>query len=296
MDDATTVIAIVTGVIAFVGGGGIVGIYQAVRKDRRDQRKEVFESFEKEIASAEKRGATERANSLRIEYEGQQKAWRAQQDLGKIAPHSISSDEEPPAAADTGVGHLEELLAASKNLSANLLSADEYRIRGNSYYQAAQYDDAVADYSRSLDLRPDDADTLMNRGVTLRNLERYDDSLADYNHALELRPDDATTLMNRGVTLRHLERYDGSLADYNHALELRPGHANTLYNRACVYSLWNKADQAVADLGRAIDGDTKYRAMARTDSDFDNIRSDPRFQELVKEETPPAEDVDGEEG
>jgi tetratricopeptide (TPR) repeat protein len=98
--------------------------------------------------------------------------------------------------------------------------------------------------------------------------------------------------MNRGITLGNLDRYEDALADYQRALELRPDDADVFFNRSCLYSRWNKPAEALEDLSRAIDGDEKYRDMARTDSDFDNIRADPRFTELVEEEELPEEAID----
>jgi len=153
--------------------------------------------------------------------------------------------------------------------------------RGTTLHKLERYDDALADFNRSLELRPDHPATLNNRGTTLHKLERYDDALADFNRSLELGPDGPDTLYNRGTILLKLERYDDALADFNRSLELRPDHPATLYNLACLFSLRGKADDALAYLEKAIDGDKKYREMAKTDKDFDNIRDDPHFKKLV---------------
>ena len=83
-----------------------------------------------------------------------------------------------------------------------------------------------------------------------------------------------------------MERDEEALASYDRALELRPDFPNALYNRACLLSLQQKSVEALEDLRRAIDGDAKYRGMAREDDDFANIRDAPRFKKLVGEEAP----------
>lgn len=40
-------------------------------------------------------------------------------------------------------------------------------------------------------------------------------------------------------------------------------------------------DDAISNLEKAIGLDEKYRQIATTDSDFDNIRDDPRFKKLI---------------
>ena len=54
-----------------------------------------------------------------------------------------------------------------------------------------------------------------------------------------------------------------------------------LYSKACCYALQNRLELALENLQKAIQLDNEYREMAKTDSDFDNIRNDVRFQELL---------------
>ena len=123
--------------------------------------------------------------------------------------------------------------------------------------------------------------------MTLGNLQRYDEALADFNRSLELRPDHPDSFDDRGVTLIHLQRYEEALADFNRSLELRPADPNTVYNRACVYSHLHRASESLKDLKEAITRDDKFRKMARDDEDFGNLRSDPtlgpEFERLVAE-------------
>ncbi len=101
---------------------------------------------------------------------------------------------------------------------------------------------------------------------------------------------DDTAHYNRGLALRSLGRYDEAIEAFNRTLALRPDHPGTLYDHARLYSLWEKSDQALADLRDATEGDAKYKRMALRSQSFDNIRDDPRFQELVAEPTPPEGD------
>ena len=111
-----------------------------------------------------------------------------------------------------------------------------------------------------------------------------DDALADYSRSLELRTDDPATLANRGITYAKMERYDEALADLNRSQELEPDDANTFYNLACLFSLWGKTDDALAYLKKAIGKAKEYREVARTDKDFDNICDDPGFTKLLGSE------------
>jgi len=125
--------------------------------------------------------------------------------------------------------------------------------RGATYSHLGRYDEALADFNRLLELKPDDPDALNNRGATYGHLGRYDEALADLNRSLELRPDDPDTFYNRGVTYSHLERYDEALADFNRSLELRPDDPDALHNRGATYVYLKRYDEALADLNRSLE-------------------------------------------
>jgi hypothetical protein len=64
-------------------------------------------------------------------------------------------------------------------------------------------------------------------------------------------------------------------------LEAHPDDPRLLYNLACSESLAGRSSDALEHLGRAIDIWDGVRAMAKDDSDFDPIRAEPAFQELI---------------
>ena len=60
-----------------------------------------------------------------------------------------------------------------------------------------------------------------------------------------------------------------------------PQYAGLLYNVACSESLAGRPAGAVEHLRRAITLSERFREYAKSDSDFDPIRDQPAFQELV---------------
>ena len=74
----------------------------------------------------------------------------------------------------------------------------------------------------------------------------------------------------------------GEAADRARALvDAHPQYAGLLYNLACCESLAGRADDAVDHLRQAIDRSERFRTYARDDSDFDPIRHEPAFEELI---------------
>jgi hypothetical protein len=64
-------------------------------------------------------------------------------------------------------------------------------------------------------------------------------------------------------------------------LEQHPGHGRLAYNVACCESLAGRTADAVAHLRVAVESNDEVRGMAAEDPDFDGIRDDPAFTELV---------------
>lgn len=65
-------------------------------------------------------------------------------------------------------------------------------------------------------------------------------------------------------------------------VEAHPHYAGLFYNLACCESLAGRTTDALEHLRRAIDMSERFRAYAKDDSDFDPIRDEPAFKELIE--------------
>lgn len=84
MDIAALIVAIV------LGGGGVIGAawnwYTFHKEELRQKKMDVWDAYERQAASAEKRGDLGEVGRIRSEYELQLEAWRAQQEVRRLAP------------------------------------------------------------------------------------------------------------------------------------------------------------------------------------------------------------------
>jgi hypothetical protein len=64
-------------------------------------------------------------------------------------------------------------------------------------------------------------------------------------------------------------------------VEAHPQYADLFYNVACCESLAGRTSDAVDHLRRSIELSERFRAYAKEDSDFDPIRDEPAFKELI---------------
>jgi hypothetical protein len=75
--------------------------------------------------------------------------------------------------------------------------------------------------------------------------------------------------------------YAGAAERGRELLEAHPEDARLLYNVACCESLAGRTGDAIEHLRRAIDRAEQVRLLAAGDSDFDPIRDEPGFKNLV---------------
>jgi Tfp pilus assembly protein PilF len=85
----------------------------------------------------------------------------------------------------------------------------------------------------------------------------------------------AVYLANAGQPDAAIELLDSTLAD-------DPGSVENLYVRACAWALKGVADKAVRDLRQAIALDSKVRFQAVNDPDFEKIREEPAFIDIIE--------------
>src|ERR1019366_3887735 len=87
----------------------------------------------------------------------------------------------------------------------------------------AQYDEAVTDLSRAIDLEPADASLIAQRGETYRLMERYDEAVSALNPAIDPEHGCGWAIGRRGQTPQAIGRYDEAVTDLSRAIDLEPG-------------------------------------------------------------------------
>jgi eukaryotic-like serine/threonine-protein kinase len=130
--------------------------------------------------------------------------------------------------------------------------------RAHAYAVLGQWDKAIADYTKVIELNPKDAGAWFQRASGCANLKQWDKALADYTKAIELDPKLAGVWYNRGNAYYGLKQWDQALADYTRAIELDPKHApahNSLGAILC--DVKHDYDGAIMEFRQAIDLDPK---------------------------------------
>ena len=71
------------------------------------------------------------------------------------------------------------------------------------------------------------------------------------------------------------------MLDPREVAEDNPQYPELTYNLACCESLAGRTEDALEHLRQAIARSERVRAYARDDADFDPVREEPAFRELV---------------
>ncbi|MCY4351719.1 MAG: tetratricopeptide repeat protein, partial [Gemmatimonadetes bacterium] len=141
----------------------------------------------------------------------------------------------------------------SKAVELDSNNATAYANRGNVYKNLKQYDNALSDFTKSIELQPNNAGFYNNRGNVYSDLNQYENALRDFTKSIELRPTDTRAYNNRGAVYSDLRQYDKALSDLNKAIELAPNDAKAYNNRGTAYRDLQEYDNALSDLNKAIE-------------------------------------------
>lgn len=132
-----------------------------------------------------------------------------------------------------------------------LQTAEEYFYSG--LYKADQNDNygAIADYTKAIEIYPQNSGYYNNRGAAKSNLKDYNAAIIDYNKAIEIDPLDYTAYYNRGNSKGRLKDYYGSISDFTRAIELNTSstsnNSGIYYNRALSKAFLNDMISACED-------------------------------------------------
>jgi len=112
--------------------------------------------------------------------------------------------------------------------------------------------DAIASYTKALQIKPDYADAHNNLGNAFSAVGRREEAIASYTKALQIKPDNAGANNNLGLVLNYLGRHQQAIASYTKALQIKPDYAEAHYNLGIALSALGKLDEAIASFTKTL--------------------------------------------
>jgi tetratricopeptide (TPR) repeat protein len=111
----------------------------------------------------------------------------------------------------------------------------EFNKQGFDYAKQGQYDQAISDFSKALEINPRNTEAYYNRGIAYYNQGRYDQAVSDFNMVLEISAGNEKAYYNRGISYYKQGQYDKAISDFNKALKIEPGYEKASNMRRLAY-------------------------------------------------------------
>ena len=161
-------------------------------------------------------------------------------------------------------------------------------VKGFALWKLKKYDDALTYLEKAISLKEDYLEAWINKGTVLGNIGLHQKALESFDRAIAIEPKDEIAWFSKGITLSNLGEFIQALEAYQTAKKLLSNtkheiYANIIYGEACCYCLLNDISNAMKYLEESIKLSPDIKILAKTDKDFQSIRNDKRFIDLVYE-------------
>ena len=170
-------------------------------------------------------------------------------------------DSEGKKALDAGLellntGQFDEAIAKfdeAASLDENMDVAYYFRAQANIYKQ--DYESAVADASKAIEMNPENLDAYLMRAKASSSLQTIDGAEAaieDCDHVIKQDGEKADAYFDRSKAHMILEDFTAAANDCTKAIEIDPERADFWYGRGMIYIAYeNKPEIGCADLKQA---------------------------------------------
>lgn len=197
---------------------------------------------------------------------GLKQLWRDVGSLAEVVEKSLVKykddrfDDAADFAATLKTISINTTPESSETVRTTVQDSRAYNKRGLAYVSTRNYEQAIIDYTKAIELDPNFAEAFNNRSTAHLLMVNYGQAVADCTAALELAPDFVAAYVNRGIAFTGLRDYTQALADYGQALELDPQNVYAYYNRGNTYIWMSEYKEAVTNYSQAIALDSEFVA------------------------------------
>ena len=126
--------------------------------------------------------------------------------------------------------------------------------RGECYLKKGDLEFAIKDFDRvikEMSDHPDYASVYKNRGIAYFGTGNFDCAIEDFTKAIELKSDYANAYHLRGIVYCKKDEYNSAIEDFSMVIALKPDYAKTYYNRGIAWLHLGEWERAESDLMNA---------------------------------------------
>lgn len=127
-----------------------------------------------------------------------------------------------------------------------------YETRGSNFLILKKNDEAIAQLTKALALKPGDSNCLINRASGYFDLARYKEALSDAQKAAKQEPNSSAAQQLVGTCHLKTGQYEKALPYLNQAVALEPRNFEALHYRGLTYEKLGKKAEAKKDFDEAV--------------------------------------------
>jgi len=149
-------------------------------------------------------------------------------------------------------GSDENISSLTAVIERNPSDPEAYNVRGSAYGRGGKYQEALRDFDKALQLRPNFYQAYANRALIHRFLGDQASALADYNRSIQLNPSYDAAYIGRGNLYRKAGRVQEAFSDFQRAIQLDTTDPRAYHNRGLIYQSQGQHAFAIEDFSTAI--------------------------------------------
>jgi len=138
-------------------------------------------------------------------------------------------------------------------ISCASLQKTQYFDRGKDRLNAKNWDGAIANFDKCLEIDPYNKKLYNYRGIAKSDKQDFDGAIADYTKAIEINPNYAIAYSNRAWARYNKKDFDNAINDYTKAIEIDPNYTRAYSARGYVKMERKDFNSAITDFTTAID-------------------------------------------
>lgn len=127
------------------------------------------------------------------------------------------------------------------------------------YFQQGQYNQALAQYKKAMDIDPNYYPAYYNLGLAYMQVKKYDLAAETLKKAVTLEPKSGVAFLNLGISYTQLGKYDEALKYLQQAYKFNSGSAEVLYQIGLAYEKSGRKEDAIYQYNAAVGFDPKYK-------------------------------------
>lgn len=168
-------------------------------------------------------------------------------------------------------------------LRSDPFSADNYNTLAAVYIQKGELERAEEYLQTALQIRPDYVQAHINFGMLYLLTGRYQLAAEYFERALEDLPDHSGIRNNLAVCLLRVGRYQEARAHLDYLIDTLPDVPSSYFNMAITYAEEKNFEEALAWVRRGADYCSPMEFQRfMDDSDFEELRDQPEYQEFIQ--------------